>query len=134
MLANSSNANVDILQTVIAFFCESKQIPQKVMEMLAHMGVSTSLTTCQTLIKSLISDPKSQLKALPLTNQMYDNFDMDFKVVQLTVEQQGYHMSATSASFIPYQHIDTIDLRFTGKLYETSQYNINLSTDDPKIF
>ena len=58
ILANSSNKNADVFQTVIPFFCESKGTPQKIIEMLVHMGVSCSLSSCCTLVKKLANDGK----------------------------------------------------------------------------
>ena len=102
ILANNSNEHFNILQSIIGFFCKSKCTPEIITEMLAHMGVCVSLGTTRNTIKSLHSHENARLCNLPPGNMIYNNIDMDFKVMQPIAGHQGLHMSATAATFAPY--------------------------------
>lgn len=102
--------------------------------MLAHMGVSVSLGTTRNTVKSLRKHANARLKSLTHGNMIYDNFDMDFKVAQPTAGHQGWHMSATVATFTPYLDLEPGDLRFTKELHATSRFNKDLSPNSPLIY
>ncbi|KAJ7589756.1 hypothetical protein C8J56DRAFT_1047909 [Mycena floridula] len=101
ILGHSTSQRCNALQSIIGFFCESKNVPEVVLEMLAHMGISTSLGSIGNMHSSMIKEAKMRLEALPWSNYVYDNFDMDFKCAETTLENTGSHWSVTSATFVP---------------------------------
>lgn len=135
VLGNSSNQKFNAFQAVIGFFLESKQCPEVILEMAAHMGISVSIQSISRMVNSLSRKAEERIKNLGPSNHIYDNFDMEFPVAHPTPDHQKVHLSATAATFVPYQDVDhSLDLRFTQELRETSEYNINLSPDDPRIY
>jgi hypothetical protein len=104
IMGHSSNERFNALQSVIGFFMESKCTPESVIELLAHIGVSVSTQTTQSMINSLTKSAAYRNKHLPPSMIIYDNFDMDFKVAQPTIGKAGSHTSMTSATFAPYAH------------------------------
>ncbi|EGO05097.1 hypothetical protein SERLA73DRAFT_68739 [Serpula lacrymans var. lacrymans S7.3] len=91
------------LQAILGIFYHSTSVPEKVIETLAHAGLSVSLSSIYQAIVSLSKDTSSQMKkALHslCTAIAYNNFDIDFKTAQPTVEKSGSFVSATSATAI----------------------------------
>ncbi|KZP21372.1 hypothetical protein FIBSPDRAFT_711309, partial [Athelia psychrophila] len=84
IMGNSSNKDFNALQCILGFFLESKCAPEVVTELLAHMGVSISTSTTQQMVKLLATNSRAQNKALPPSQFIYDNFDLDLKVAQPT--------------------------------------------------
>ncbi|KAJ3858059.1 hypothetical protein EV359DRAFT_8204, partial [Lentinula novae-zelandiae] len=84
ILGHSTNRNFNSLQCIVGLFLESKQAPEIIIELVAHMGVSVSLGSLQNMIQSLHSKARDRLKNLPGTNKIYDNFDIDFSKGQPT--------------------------------------------------
>lgn len=84
-------------------------MPEGVIEIIAHMGVSVSTQTTQNMVNSLMRNARDRNKTLPPTMFIYDNFDMDFKVAQPTDGKSGSHASMTSEMFAPYVAMDSSD-------------------------
>ncbi len=120
----------------MGFFLRSKQCPKVILETLAHIGISVSVQSVARMVNSLSKKVEERLQTLEGNmNRVYDNFDMDFTVAHPTPDHQKTHLSATAATFVPYNNIDcNCDLRFTKELQETSTYNINLNPDDLRIY
>jgi molybdenum cofactor biosynthesis enzyme len=70
VLGNSSNENFNAFQCIIGFFCDSKCTPEVISEMMAHMGVSVSLSTTWNMVKSLQKTCECTVK--DLTRRQYD--------------------------------------------------------------
>ncbi|KAK0214727.1 hypothetical protein EDD85DRAFT_782710, partial [Armillaria nabsnona] len=135
VLGHSSNQRFNAFQSVIGFFLESKQCPEIILETVAHMGISISVKSIAWMVNSLFKKAKEQIKTLGPSNNVYDNFDMEFPVAHPTPDHQKSHLSATAATFVPLVNADrTRDLQFTEELRETSEYNINIPPDDPWIY
>ncbi|KAJ3841789.1 hypothetical protein F5878DRAFT_515874, partial [Lentinula raphanica] len=86
VIGNSSNQNFNSLQSFIGLFLESKQAPEIVMELTAHMGVSVSTGSLRNMVSSLNKQAKFRLKTIPKSNIIYDNVDVDFHKGQPTAE------------------------------------------------
>ena len=72
--------------------------------MLAHAGFSISLTSIHTAVKLLSQDAARKIKAAvhTLTTALaYDNFDINLKSSEPTIECPSSFVSATSATAIP---------------------------------
>ncbi|KAK0495074.1 hypothetical protein EDD18DRAFT_1106910 [Armillaria luteobubalina] len=136
IVGNSTNQRFNAFQAVMGFFLESKQCPEVILETAAHIGISTSVQSVARMVNSLSKKAEERLRTLTDDmNRVYDNFDMDFAVAHPTPDHQKSHLSATAATFVPFNDVvRDRDLRFTKELRETSIYNINLDPDDPKIY
>ncbi|PBK93786.1 hypothetical protein ARMGADRAFT_928311 [Armillaria gallica] len=135
VFSHSSNQKFNAFQAVIGFFLKSKQCPKIILEMVAHMGISVSVQSVSQMVNSLSKKAEERIKTLGPSNNIYDNFDMEFLVAHPTPDHQKYHLSATAVTFTLYLDIDhERDLRFTQELRETSEYNINISPDDAWIY
>jgi hypothetical protein len=92
------------LQSILGIFYHSTSVPEKVIEMLAHAGLSISLTSIHSAVKSLSLEASRKIKAAVRTLATafaYDNFDINFKSSEPTVEHPSSFVSATSATAIP---------------------------------
>ena len=135
IMGHSSNERFNTLQCVIGFFLELKCTPEDVTELLAHMGVSASTQTTWNMVKSLTKSAIVRNKHLPHSMFIYDNFDMDFKVVQPTAGNIGSHTSMMSATFAPYAQGSTPeDLKFTRQLHTTSWFNKDNLPGSPVVY
>ncbi|KAK1233610.1 hypothetical protein PQX77_003230 [Marasmius sp. AFHP31] len=131
ILGQSSNERFNSLQSFVGFFLESKQTPEIVLEVAAHMGVSVATQSVRNMLNSLSIAAKRRLLSLPKTlNSIHDNFDMDFNVAEPTVENRRDHWSATAATFVDYRNVDRErDTRFVQELHLTSQHNKSIPLD-----
>jgi hypothetical protein len=77
-------------------------MPEMVIELLSHMGISVLTFTTRTMNNSLTTSAHERNRNLPPSMFIYDNFDLNFKVAQPTIENTGTHVSMTSATFTPY--------------------------------
>ncbi|KAJ3968597.1 hypothetical protein EV361DRAFT_1003093 [Lentinula raphanica] len=124
IIGNSTNQNFNSLQSFVGLFFESKQTPEIIIELAAHMGISVSTGSLQNMVKSLNKQARMCLKSLPKSNKIYDNVDVDFQKGQPTAENQKSHISFTAATFVPFKNIDRDqNLRFMRELYQTSPHN-----------
>lgn len=108
----------------MGFFLESKQAPEIITELLAHMGISVSSGSLHNMVNSLSKKVRRRLRSLPHSNTAYDNLDFDFQKGQPTAENIKQHLSISAGTFVPYKNIDhDHDLHFVKELYATSPYN-----------
>ena len=63
IFVQSTNEQCNYLQGVLGIFYHSTSIPKKVIETLAHTGLSISLTSIHTAVKSLLQDAACKIKA-----------------------------------------------------------------------
>ncbi|KAF5342401.1 hypothetical protein D9611_001386 [Ephemerocybe angulata] len=115
IMLQSTSQKCNFLQSIIGIFCHSTAVPEKVIETLAHAGLSVSLSSIHRIVKSFSIKAVNRLKASVRTMKTsfaYDNFDINFKVAQPTVEHPTLFVSATSATAIP--------------LYDGGPLNLNL--------
>ncbi|KAG2088261.1 hypothetical protein BD769DRAFT_1372518 [Suillus cothurnatus] len=105
----TSNEQCNLLQGWLGFFMKSTCVPEKVVEVFVHTGLSISLTSIHNAVSSISKEIDSKIKHEVQTLQAgfaYDNFDIQFKAAQPTLEHQGCFVSATSATVIPLYGID----------------------------
>ena len=98
-------------------------------KMLAHTGLSISLTTIHDMINSLSHKAHEKLKCVSqslLASFIYDNFDMDFKSWMPTVKKPSSTMThATSAFAFPLAHGMILDdLKCSSELWATDPNNL----------
>ncbi|KAG1894328.1 uncharacterized protein F5891DRAFT_961711, partial [Suillus fuscotomentosus] len=125
----TSNSQCNLLQGWLGFFMRSACVPEKVVEVFAHAGLSISLTSIHNAVSSISREISSKIKREVRTLQAgfaYDNFDIQFKAAQPMLEHRGSFVSATSATVIPLYGIndDNVDaLRSSAQLWDQDSHN-----------
>src|SRR5882724_1457200 len=124
----STNRKCNSLACIIGLFCHSTSAPELLIEMLAHTGLSISLSAIHDMINSLSQKAHEKLKSVSkslLASFVYDNFDMDFKSWMLMVEKPGSTLThATSAFAFPLAHgVVANDLKCSEMLWRTDPIN-----------
>ena len=76
------NKNCNYLQSIMGIFVHSANIPQRVVKVLAHAGLSISIKSIQRAVKSMSMESayriKEGLRSLKV-GIAYDNFNINFK-------------------------------------------------------
>lgn len=107
-------------------------MPEKALELLSHAGISISLSSIHSAVKSLSKEASDRLRDSFRTLTMavaYDNFDMAFKVAEPTLSRRSTFVSATSATAIPiYGLTDKNILRCSAELWEKDINNPNATS------
>ncbi|KAF9225045.1 hypothetical protein BS17DRAFT_795313 [Gyrodon lividus] len=96
----SSNERCNYLQGVLGLFYHLTSVPQKVIETLAHAGLSVSIKSIENAVGSVSKEVSNHIRKAAKTLWAvfaYDNFDIDFKMLQPTL----LFVSATLAMLIP---------------------------------
>ncbi|KAF6746607.1 hypothetical protein DFP72DRAFT_752538, partial [Ephemerocybe angulata] len=104
VMLQSTSQKCNFLQAILGIFFHSASVPEKVTETLAHSGLSVSLASIHRIVKSFSAKAIARIKASVRTmrsSYAYDNFDINFKISQPTVEHPSPFVSATSATVIP---------------------------------
>ncbi|KAF7293617.1 hypothetical protein MIND_01141000 [Mycena indigotica] len=104
IILQTVNQQCNRIQAILGIFFHSLNVPEKVIETLAHAGLSISLSSIHRSVTSLTGQTAELIKQLvrTLTAQfVYDNFDITFPTSEPTVENPGQFVSATSATVIP---------------------------------
>ncbi|KAG2079458.1 uncharacterized protein F5147DRAFT_741279 [Suillus discolor] len=68
----------------MGFFMKSTGVPEKVIEVMAHAGLSVSLSTIYNMVTSISKEISRDIKREAFA---YDNFDIAFNVAQPTLEK-----------------------------------------------
>ena len=121
------NENCNYLQSILGVFVHSANVPQRVIEVLAHAGLSISIKSIQRAVKSMSADSAHRIKESLRTLKVsiaYDNFDINFKTSEPTLTHQSSFVSATSATAIPLVGVDDIEvLRCSDDLWKVDPRN-----------
>ncbi|KAJ3562338.1 hypothetical protein NP233_g9638 [Leucocoprinus birnbaumii] len=127
ILLQNTNKNCNYFQSILGVFYLAVLVPKKVIEMLAHAGLSVSLTSINKIITALSAEATRKLHNSVRTLTMalaYDNFNMAFQVVEPTVEHHSTFISATSATAVPiYGLVNKEDLRCLWQLWSRDPNN-----------
>ncbi|KAI6011403.1 hypothetical protein BKA83DRAFT_4502458 [Pisolithus microcarpus] len=131
ILMQSMNQKANALQSILGIFFQSTHTPQKVIDTLAHVGISISTETVNGAIRSLSAESQNHLRSLGqslLASYAYDNFDVDLKPHVPTVEKSHDSLKhLTSGMIFPLGHgVTTDDLRCSEELWEQSAINPNV--------
>ncbi|KAF8179320.1 hypothetical protein K438DRAFT_1769029 [Mycena galopus ATCC 62051] len=93
ILMQSTNQQANIMESVIGIFLHASNTPSKVIEPLAHMGISNSVDSIHGAVHSLSQEPYTCLRmrvqtllAL-LVSYAYNNFDINFPNIVPMVEK-----------------------------------------------
>ena len=120
---------------MIGMFLHSCEAPETVQELLAHIGLSVSTMSTNTMVSKLSKDAKLQMKKLGhtfLVSYTYDNLDIDIKHSVPTVKKpQDTLIHLTTGTMMPLCHGVTLnDLNCANKLWEKSVNNPGVSQKD----
>src|ERR1700678_2790378 len=128
IMMQSRNAKCNVLESVFGIFLHLTNTPQKVIQVLSHMGISISISAIHTAIHSLSLETHETLRAMGQTlivGYAYDNFDIDFKTAVPTIEKIGDTLThLTSGTLIMLEHgVQQEDLMCSEELWEKSSLN-----------
>jgi hypothetical protein len=132
---HSTNQKVNALESVIGIFLHACKTPEKVIETLAHMGISISVDAIHNAITSLSAEAANTIRKLGQTLSVayaYDNFDVDLKSsVPMIETAQPSLKHLTSALVFPLQHGITSDnLKCSEELWIKSSINLAANPSD----
>ncbi|KAG1842343.1 hypothetical protein F4604DRAFT_1884768 [Suillus subluteus] len=105
----STNERCNCLQGWMGIFMKSTCVPEKVVEVMAHAGLSISLSAICNAVASISEEISCNIKkevCTLCTAFAYDNFDIAFITNQPTLENRSSFVSATSATVIPLHGVD----------------------------
>ena len=112
----------------LAFFFQSAHAPYKVIDALAHLGLSISTDAINMAIRSLSTESENALRKLgqsSLASYAYNNFDVDLKSQVPTAEKSNDSLKhLTSGLLFPLVHGITSDnLKCSEELWKMLQLN-----------
>ncbi|KAG2144042.1 hypothetical protein BD769DRAFT_1338085, partial [Suillus cothurnatus] len=120
ILLQNTNAQCNYLQGILGVFFHSTCVPQKVINVLNHTGLLILQTLINHAVKSMSREIASHIRSTVRSLKAsfaYDNFDINFKTHQPTIEHHSIFTSATSATLIPLFGVeDPNDLRCSAEL------------------
>src|SRR5882762_11029367 len=135
IMLQGTNQKCNQLEAVFGIFLHSCNTPEKVIDALAHMGVSISIDAIHDAVRSLSLETYETLRQMGqtlLVAYAYDNFDIDFKTHLPTVEKIHdtlFHL--TSGVLIQLEHGVTLeDLRCSEELWKKSHLNPQAKQSD----
>ncbi|KAF7973123.1 hypothetical protein HWV62_16158 [Athelia sp. TMB] len=131
IMMQGTNQRCNALESVFSVFLHSTNTPQKVIDALAHMGVSISVDAIHNAVRSLSTETHATIREMGrtlLVAYAYDNFDIDFKTHKPTVERMKDTLThLTSGTLIGLEHgVTKEDLRCSEMLWEKSHRNPNI--------
>ncbi|KAI5992438.1 hypothetical protein EDD15DRAFT_2168021, partial [Pisolithus albus] len=113
ILMHGSNQKANALQSLLGLFLQSVHTPYKVIDTLAHLGISVSADTISMTTQALSVESQNSLRRLGqslLASYAYDNFDVDLKSYIPTAEKSNDSLKhLTSGLLFPLVHGITLD-------------------------
>ncbi|KAL4066171.1 hypothetical protein J3A83DRAFT_4360406 [Scleroderma citrinum] len=127
ILMNSTNQKANAVPSMLGFFFQSMHMPQMIIKMLAHIGISilNDSITASTQALSVKSQSKLQeLRQSLLAAYAYDNFDVNLKSYVSVVEKTSTSLKhLTSGLLFPLSHGATAnDLKCSADLWKKPSY------------
>jgi hypothetical protein len=124
----STSQKANSFQSVFGIFLHACRAPEKVVETLAHMGISISMTAIYDAIKSLSVNARCALLNLGKTMCFaitYDNVDVLLKTSVLTVEKTTENLRHLKSGlfFLLMHGVKSEDLKCSRELWEKSPFN-----------
>ncbi|KAJ6507555.1 hypothetical protein DFH09DRAFT_1438053 [Mycena vulgaris] len=136
MMMQSANQKCNALESVFGIFLHASNTPSRVIEALAHMGISISEQSIERAVKSLSAESYAKLREMGqslLVGYAYDNFDIDFRIIVPTVEKDTDTLThMTSGDVIALEHgVEPEHLRCSEELWK--KYPLNPDIDTSKL-
>jgi hypothetical protein len=128
MMMQSTNQKCNAVESVFGIFLHASNTLSKVIEALAHMGISISEQSIEHAVKSLSVESYAKLREMGqslLVGYAYDNFDIDFGVIVPTVEKETDTLThMTSGDVIALEHgVQAEHLKCSEELWQKSPLN-----------
>ncbi|KAJ7640085.1 hypothetical protein DFH06DRAFT_1334987 [Mycena polygramma] len=128
IMMQSRNSKCNALESVFGIFLHSTNTPEKVIQALAHMGISISQSAIHRAIHSLSDETSETLRDMGqtlLTGYAYDNVDISFPTLVPTIEKAADPLThLTSGALIYLEHgVETADLKYSEELWKKSPLN-----------
>ncbi|KAJ7731384.1 hypothetical protein B0H16DRAFT_1665276 [Mycena metata] len=115
VLMQSTNKNCNALESVFGIFLHASNTPSKVIEALAHMGISISTDAIDNAVHSLSRETRKTLCNMGqtlLVGYAYDNFDINFPGIVPIVEKSTdtlTHMTSGGLIFLEHErHLEEL--------------------------
>ncbi|KAI9059312.1 hypothetical protein FKP32DRAFT_1580100 [Trametes sanguinea] len=137
ILMQNCDQKTNALQSIVGIFLHACNTPEKVIKVLARMGISISLASIHRAIHSLSRQSDDDIETLGqslLGAFGYDNFELQLPTGIPTVDKPAEGLlHLTSGVLIRLEHGVTLDdLRCSRLLWERS--SLNLRAPDPRVF
>ncbi|KAK6984414.1 hypothetical protein R3P38DRAFT_3452552 [Favolaschia claudopus] len=128
LIVISSNNKCNALESVFGIFLHASNTPYKVIETLAHMGITISVDAIENAVRSLSRETAQTLRAMGqtfLSEYAYDNFDINFPGLVPVVEKSTDTLThLTSGGLILLEHGVTAEhLRCSQELWLKNPLN-----------
>ncbi|KAJ3555332.1 hypothetical protein NM688_g2636 [Phlebia brevispora] len=139
ILMQGRNQHCNALQSTTGIFLHSCNTPEKVIKVLAHMGISIAPSSIHRAIRSLSRETAKAIRALGQTrvaSVAFDNFDIKFHMLIPTVDSPGDGLvHLTSATLLKLDHdVTPEDLRCSDTIWNRQDLHINPAATDPRPF
>ncbi|KAJ7721904.1 hypothetical protein B0H16DRAFT_1790230 [Mycena metata] len=136
IMMQSRNNKSNALESVFGVFLHSTNTPEKVIQALAHMGISISPSAIHSAIHSLSQETIETLRTMGqtlLVGYAYDNFDINFPTIVPTIEKAIDPLThLTSGAIICLDHDVVLeDLACSEELWAKSALNPALDPPPP---
>ncbi|KAJ7733399.1 hypothetical protein DFH07DRAFT_944866 [Mycena maculata] len=134
IMMQSRNNKSNALESVFGIFLHSTNTPEKVIQALAHMGISISPSAIHSAIHALSAETEETLRRMGqtlLVGYAYDNFDINFPTIVPTIEKATDPLThLTSGALIRLEHgVVLEDLECSEELWAKSTLNPALPPD-----
>ncbi|KAJ7626572.1 hypothetical protein DFH06DRAFT_1103450 [Mycena polygramma] len=128
IMMQSRNNKCNALESVFGIFLHSTNTPEKVIQALAHMGISISPNAIHSAIHSLSAETAGTLQEMGrtlLVAYAFDNFDVNFPTIVPTIEKAGDPLThMTSGALICLDHgVVLDDLECSEELWNKAPLN-----------
>ncbi|KAG6847022.1 hypothetical protein H0H93_010587 [Arthromyces matolae] len=135
IIMQSTNQKTNAIPSLIGIFLHSCKTPEKVVEVLARLGISISINAIHNAITSLSAESANRIRSLGqslLINYAYDNFDVNLKTSVPTIDKSAISLKhLTSGLIFPLQHGVTMDdMKCSEYLWKRSPLNIYANPSD----
>lgn len=139
ILMQGVNQHCNALQSTMGIFLHSCSAPEKVIQVLGHMGISIAQKTIHRAIKSLSLRSTHAIITLGqsrLASVAFDNFDIKFRTLISTVNSPGEGMvHLTSATLLKLNHgVTHKDLLCSDLIWNRQDIKLNPKATDPRQY
>ncbi|KAG8750593.1 hypothetical protein FRC14_000370 [Serendipita sp. 396] len=122
----TKNQKANALQSLVSVYFRSTDTPERVIQIMARMGISLSTTSGLQAIASLSKYAENRVKEVGktlLAAPAYDNINIAFKVTNPTHENQSRMVNMTTATLVMLEDAKKEDLEVCKELWSKSPYN-----------
>ncbi|KDQ05607.1 hypothetical protein BOTBODRAFT_72403, partial [Botryobasidium botryosum FD-172 SS1] len=130
----SNERRCNALQTIVGMFAHSCNTPERVLETIAHAGLSVSSSSVLHMVDSLSKKAAGLTQETVRSNCFsvgYDNLDIQFKSSQPTIEKTPKLLHMATGAFFPLSHgVVKEDLKCVKEMWRKSDLNQDRVPED----